>query len=315
MSNFEKALQIFQTHYSKRLGPLEHTIKTSNQIEAYHYWENERLKPQNGPSILYHSRPTQKVIILTHGLSDSPYYVLAIAKRFYLAGYNVIITLLPAHGLKVPEPAIRAKNLLQQWKATIDNAVEVAQQIGGNISIGGFSTGATLGLNKILRNSNQIKGALFMVSGALDVGRFANWVVRLPFLKQLIRRTEASIPGYCPELYRYPHIPKYAALELVQLIRENKQLLVGRKINQAVVALHSYHDTTAFSRGVHQFMTNHVKKGNAILLSEAIKHEHLPLEEPIPLDETIPGPIYTVKANPHFDWMMTSALQFLERNQ
>ena len=314
MSKIEEALQIFQAHYHKRLGVLQHTVRPSKQIVAYHYWENERLKPENGPAILYHGRPTPQVIILTHGLSDSPFYVSAIAKRFYTANYNVIVTLLPAHGLQEPEPAIRAKDLLKQWKLTIDNAVEVAHKIGGKVSIGGFSTGATLGLNKLLRSPAQIDGALFMASGALDVGRPAAWAAYLPFLRQILRRVEAPTPGFCPELYRYPRIPKYAALELVRLIRQNKRLLRGKKISQPVVALHSYHDTTALARGIHQFMEQHALKGHTIMLSEAIQHEHLPLEEAIELDETIPGPIYKVKANPHFDWMMTTALQFLDQN-
>ena len=41
-------------------------------------------------------------------------------------------------------------------------AVEFAKLLGKKVSIGGFSTGGALSLNKILRDSNSIKGGLFV---------------------------------------------------------------------------------------------------------------------------------------------------------
>ena len=39
------------------------------------------------------------MIVLIHGITDSPYYMEAIGKQFYAKGYNVVLPLLPAHGL------------------------------------------------------------------------------------------------------------------------------------------------------------------------------------------------------------------------
>jgi hypothetical protein len=42
-----------------------------------------QLRRGNNPKILHHGIKTNDVIVLTHGLSDSPYYVEAIGRRFF----------------------------------------------------------------------------------------------------------------------------------------------------------------------------------------------------------------------------------------
>ena len=39
-----------------------------------------KLREGNEPRILHHGQSTDDVIVLVHGLSDSPFYMLAIAK-------------------------------------------------------------------------------------------------------------------------------------------------------------------------------------------------------------------------------------------
>jgi hypothetical protein len=48
-----------------------------------YYYHHDDLRLKNGPRILYHDRYTKDVIVLTHGLTDSPYYLQAVAGCFF----------------------------------------------------------------------------------------------------------------------------------------------------------------------------------------------------------------------------------------
>ena len=220
MLDFNKALDLFISHYADRLGEINHTVETKGNIQAYHYLDNTLLKPSNGPRLLYHGKPTAQIIILTHGLTDSPYYVFAVAKRFYNEGYNVILPLLAAHGLRDPHEALRDPLLDSKWRTNIDNAVDVAKLIGGKISIGGFSTGGSLSLNKILRSPKSIDGGLFLISAALSIGTTYETAGSFTFIQSLTKYIDEKVLGFGQNPYRYPQLPSFAGIELIQIINE-----------------------------------------------------------------------------------------------
>ena len=98
MKNLQIAIEKFQAHYQQRLGTAKIEIEPLDKNQQYCYINSSKLRKGNGPRIFHHGRATKDVIILTHGLSDSPYYMEAVAKRFFAAGLNVMLPLLPAHG-------------------------------------------------------------------------------------------------------------------------------------------------------------------------------------------------------------------------
>lgn len=313
MSDIQEAIKIFSKHYSERLGGVTQSNLEDSIVKEHLYFSSDKLKPENGPRILSHGTAMDQTIILTHGLTDCPFYVLAIGKHFYRSGYNVILPLLPAHGLKAPDDALEDKNLDKKWRATIDNAVEVAQKIGGRISIGGFSTGGALSLNKILRDPEAIKGALLLISAALSIGSANENLSRLGFLQAFAKITDGENKGIGPNPYKYPQLPNFAGIELGQIINENNSLLANQKLSQPVIAMHSVLDETALLGGITDFLKDHVEHGTAMLVSEGVAHDTLPLEEDIIQDESMTEfNIYPSKANPQFAWMMKGVLNFFE---
>ncbi|MFT5166793.1 MAG: hypothetical protein ACI8P3_002025, partial [Saprospiraceae bacterium] len=100
--NIQKAIEDFQAHYQKRLGKTTVETEILGKNKACSYINSNKLKKGNSPRIYHHGKITTDVIILTHGLSDSPHYMEAVAKRFFNIGVNVVMPLLPAHGLKAP---------------------------------------------------------------------------------------------------------------------------------------------------------------------------------------------------------------------
>ena len=312
MRKLQQALEQFSRHYSDRFGYVK--VETENGTGGIQkcFLSSEKLKTGNGPRIFHHGIKTSDVIILTHGLSDSPYYLQAVADRFFEKGINVIMPLLPAHGLKKPDDAMEDFKLDSKWRDEIDRAVEVAQSFGERISLGGFSTGGALSYNKILRHPDLIGGGLFLFSGAIDVKIVADfgWS-RL--LQGITRMTDGHIRGEGKDPFKYPSFPNFGAVELGQVIRQNEKLSKGQKIKQPVFAAHSAHDKAAKIDGIIDLLEHYVEIGTAYIISQNVMHASLPLDREIPgWDNSKEGPDEAPKPNPQFDQLMDNALRFFE---
>ncbi|MBX2873621.1 MAG: lysophospholipase [Saprospiraceae bacterium] len=294
------------------------------------YFDHPKLRPGNGPRILYHGESTADVIILTHGFTDSPFYMQAVAESFFLEGVNVVLPLLPAHGLKEPDALIRDEQLDTLWRATLDHSVEVAEMLGERISIGGFSTGGALSLNKILRSPGQIEGGLFLFSAALSLGKWVDKIGNREWVEWTISffMDKEAVPGDGPDPYKYPVLPLSVASEIVEIIRENNQLLRQLEAwRTPVFAAHSHHDETTPIKGVADFLEEYVSAEEKFFfeIEEEVMHAALPLRENVPVDlSKIGSPkdkeedrkqkreewLRHVTANPLFGDMMGEAIAF-----
>ena len=119
------------------------------------------------PKIMEHAAPAQKAIVLTHGLTDSPYFLKAIARYFYTElGYNVYLPLLHCHGLKEPHGMEGVE--LEEWKANVRFAIKCASEKATRVSVGGLSTGGTLSFYMACTKP-RVTGDLYLFSSALDL--------------------------------------------------------------------------------------------------------------------------------------------------
>lgn len=331
---------LFAAHYEERLNEGEAkriAPKLLSDVEQPvpsavpgFYFDHPKLRAGNGPRILYHGERTSDVIILTHGFTDSPFYMQAIAESFYEEGLNVILPLLPAHGLKEPDELIRDEQLDTRWRKTLDHSVEVAKRLGDKISIGGFSTGGALGLNKMLRSPGQIEGGLFLFSAALSLGKWVDRIGNNEWVEWTISffMDQEAVPGDGPDPYKYPVLPLSVASEIVEIIRENNQLLRKEgEWNSPVFAAHSKQDQTTPIRGVADFLDQYVPLEKRLFfeIEQDVMHASLPLKESVPIDLSKIGVdlkdedcrkqkceewLRHVQANPLFAEMMEKALGF-----
>lgn len=315
----DAAVQHFKTHYEKRFGPV---AAETPQIAAFDHavvLGHPELKPDNGPRIFHHGEKTEDVIVLTHGYTDSPYYLQAVARVFYRVGLNVVMPLLPAHGLKNPGEKLQDNTLDSQWKATIDHAVDTAALLGTRISVGGFSTGGALSLNKILRDADrQITGGLFLFSAAIGLGDLNEVASKSRFLQSFIRLVEGAMPGEGRDPYKYPGMSAAGGIEVGNIVNENNRALDAGKGNRTVkcpvFAAHSAHDKTATLSGLMEFMEDHVADGAAIVVAEKVEHACLPLEQDIVLQAGYDNELsYPPVANPKFAWMAESMISYFDR--
>ena len=166
-ANFSEYIQ----HYRKVLAQvrLENELRITDEvIEGNLPFE---LKPNAGylPGKVKQYR---RGILLTHGLSDSPYFMRHLASFFQDQGFYVMALLLPGHGSR---PGDLLDVRWQDWAQTVDFGVEQLSKEVDEVFLGGFSAGGALSVYQSLRDQ-RIKG-LFLFAPALSVSpkaAFAN---------------------------------------------------------------------------------------------------------------------------------------------
>jgi len=178
-------------------------------------------------------KKTKGVILLLHGLSDSPYHMRDLAEVFKNQGFYVLALRLPGHGT-LPSGLLNVS--WQQWaeaaKWGADRLFEIAKQRGEvPLYMGGFSTGGALALNYSLKSLNDSKlhqvKKLFLFSPAIGVSEFAKvsaWHKLLSWIGYFEKfRWLDILPEYDPA--KYNSFTKNAARQVYLLTLENKELM------------------------------------------------------------------------------------------
>jgi pimeloyl-ACP methyl ester carboxylesterase len=281
--------------------------------ERFDYFSAETVRDHCHPRLMEHDGETEKAIVLVHGLTDSPYFMTAIAAHFYRQhGYNVYLPLLHFHGLKAPRGMEGVK--LEEWKANVNFAVDCAASKASEVSIGGLSTGGVLSFYTAVHNP-KVTGALYLFSAALDLaggpgcilGEVKERLLRLPMLVDFLDKNEPLI-GDNP--YRYVRMDVDGARELSELIQETDKLINGfRKtpFAKCVFAAHSESDTTASITGIEalravsdrsQFTFYRIDRASGV------SHASLVLKDPVYAAGVCAPAEPLEKANPLFQTMM-----------
>ena len=175
------AIADWQQLYDGKLvvGPASEETLTARSVAVRH--PDFRPDPGNWPKILHHPRPTEHVVVLIHGLVDSPGYMEPIARAFLAQGVNVVLPLMPAHGRLDPVREMRRVDH-RAWRDTVDRSVEIASALGRKISIGGLSTGGALALDYCLRKPGVVLGKVYLFAAALGLTPFQRGVLATYFL-------------------------------------------------------------------------------------------------------------------------------------
>ncbi len=169
---------------------------------------------------------SEKSIVLVHGLTDSPFYLLELGKYFHHhLGYSVFIPLLQCHGLE--EPHYMDGVSRKEWLKNVSFAVQIASQYG-KVSIGGLSTGGTICLDLAEKSATPIQ-CIYLFSAALALagglaGRVKEFFLRssaVTIYRHLIRRQ----PLVNRHPYRYDYIEYGGAQQLALLIKEVEKIL------------------------------------------------------------------------------------------
>lgn len=196
------------------------------------------MKPPAGfPS--GNNKAYRRGVLLTHGLSDSPYFMRHLGSFFQEQGFRVMAVLLPGHGT---QPGDLLDAGWQQWAGTVAYGVDRLAEEADEIYLGGFSAGGTLSVCHSLRDE-RVRG-LFLFSPALRISRRAvlanfhklySWLI--PSGKWLELKPDHDI-------YKYESFPKNAVVQMHALTREVRKLLQQHEVDIPVFVAASADDAT-----------------------------------------------------------------------
>jgi len=201
---------------------------------------------------------TKGVILLLHGLSDSPFHMRDLGLFYKNKGFFVLGLRLPGHGT-LPSGLLNVKS--KHWEKATKWGAEQVNNIAkerNNVPfyMGGFSTGGALILNytyKSLSNNELHKPKkLFLFSPAIGVSKmakFSAWHKSLSWINYFKKYSWLDIlPEYDPA--KYNSFTKNAGRQIYLLTLENKKLVEKIAENNIqdqlppMIAFQSYVDAT-----------------------------------------------------------------------
>jgi esterase/lipase len=143
--------------------------------------DREKIVAGNAPFALQPSgdfqkgagKPYRRGVLLTHGLSDSPYHMRHLAAFFQRNGFRVMAVLLPGHGT---QPGDLLDVRWREWAAAVSWGVDCLAAEADEVYLAGFSLGGALSVLHSL-DDERIRG-LLLFSPALEIparARYAHW--------------------------------------------------------------------------------------------------------------------------------------------
>jgi pimeloyl-ACP methyl ester carboxylesterase len=319
--SIEAEFDKFDKIYQQQLGSTQgcHTP----ELNVFRVCSAALRNDGNAPFILHHNKVTPKVVVLFHGLSDSPFYLRSIAKALYQQGNNVVVGLLPGHGKKQADEDMQDANLADRWRQHLAEVVKLSANLGENVYLGGFSTGGTVATEYALLHPDEIKG-LILFSGALALDSSVESMAKIWGIQWLAEWLDGDYQTSGDNPYKYPRVAKFAAFELTEIIFSIRELIEqGNVPNLPIFVAHSVVDKTIPIVGVKNLM----KANQGVNVFFEISKEHNVCHADVVISQTQFSeveykasvseevrPCRTPSVNPIHSEMLESLLTFLATN-
>lgn len=141
----------------------------------------------------------QKVVVLFHGLTDSPYSFHDLSAFYHQQGFNVRTVLLPGHGTAAEH--LRYVDY-KDWQAIAAFAIEQSLNDFEQVYLGGFSTGAGLILDYMQTRKSLDKklAGVMLFAPATKAKNSKSWLAQyidyIPFLNWLDKDADVDFAKY-----------------------------------------------------------------------------------------------------------------------
>ena len=194
-------------------------------------------------------KPYRRGVLLTHGLTDSPYFMRYLAEFFRENGFRVMAILLPGHGT---QPGDLLGVTWREWARAVAYGADRLAEEADEIYLAGFSAGGALSVYQSLRD-DRVRG-LFLFSPALEITPRAAWANLHRLYSWLM--PSAKWVGIRPDksLYKYESLPKNAVAQMHALTKKLNSLLRKHEVSLPVFAAASQDDATANTPATLAFM-------------------------------------------------------------
>jgi carboxylesterase len=114
------------------------------RVEAKLAGEATGHNPLCHTQLLTHGEKTPRAIAFIHGYTNCPLQFLSLGQKFYDLGYNVLILLMPHHGLEDRMTDEHQKLTAEELTAYVDEIVDIERGLGEQVTLVGLSGGAVV---------------------------------------------------------------------------------------------------------------------------------------------------------------------------
>jgi len=207
-------------------------------------------------------------ILLTHGLSDSPYFMRHIAAVFQENGFRVLAVLLPGHGTR-PGDLLNVR--WQEWARAVAYGTNILAAEVDEIYLGGFSAGGALSIFQSLQD-NRVRG-LFLFAPALEISHRAAYANLHRLGSWLLPRARWVEIKPDIDIYKYESFAKNIATQMYQLTRVLRDRLKMHQLITPVFTVASAEDKTVSVTAIFDFMAQQHNFANKFILYSADKEK------------------------------------------
>ena len=220
-SGLNSKFEFASLNFTAYITAVKNRLQQVNRI--FHLQLNNKMIELNSPFEWQPKQPTKKAALLIHGLFDSPFIMRDVANHLVQQGYLVRSILLPGHAT-IPADLLATSS--KEWIKAVAYGIKSFPNDIEALYLVGFSTGAILSLNYILKPYQEKIAGLIMFSPAFAVNTKKNILVHLYRMSRwLFKRHKWVFRTECPDYTKYTSFPINSAYLLQRLINENKQLL------------------------------------------------------------------------------------------
>lgn len=244
----------------------EYVYQTQNMLRKVHAGKAdlEKIVAGNAPFELFPSadfpkgqkKPYRRGVLLTHGLSDSPYHMRHLANFFQRNGFRVMVILLPGHGT---QPGDLLEVRWQEWAKAVSYGADCLDAEVDELYLAGYSAGGALSVLQAQRDT-RVSG-LFLFSPAFEITSRAAWANLHKLYSWLFPRAAWLSVNDDHDLFKYESFCKNAAAQMYKLLRALPQ----RAVTIPVFAVASADDTTVHSAATLCFMRRAIYPANKLL--------------------------------------------------
>ena len=272
--------RIFQTMRTEVTDKLPPEAKTPSN----RYYEGSLIYPPkfaqdwNRSYVLEPAGKPIGSVVLLHGLTDSPYSLRHIARRYAAAGFVVVAIRLPGHGTV---PAGLSDVRWEDWMAATRLAVREAKRLtapDAPLHLVGFSNGGALSVKYALDAMENPKLAapdrLILLSPMIGITRFARLtgIAGLPAV--LPRFAKAAWLSIVPEFnpFKYNSFPVNGgrqSFRLTQVLQEQIATMAskdGLKRMPPILTFQSVLDFTVSTRAIITSLYTHLPENGSELV-------------------------------------------------
>jgi len=199
------------------------------------------LMDQTHAQLLLQPRPSSKVYLFFHGFTATPSQFLPMGETFFRRGDNVLIPLLPGHGLagnwhvELPPPLPESPQVYQQFGLYW---LQQAQALGQQVIVGGLSGGGTLAAWLTLECPHLVSQTLLFAPYLSNTNLVLDWFVQI-FNGYFNWRTKPGKIHFGYDGFRMPALEAFlqmgrAVLDQAEIRLSSPLLMVSSESDRAV---------------------------------------------------------------------------------